>query len=223
MIVFNSTTSKGEIWFDTNWNDTANRVQVATLNNVTTLAGVTAITNTDIVVYDSTLGPAGVAGSPITLGLSDPSVDRVGPVTVTIAGIPSGWSLSEGTDNGDGTWTGESNDLASLTVISPGGYTGALVLHVAKTWTNADGSIGSPLADNVEVYATGAPIFAWSADDHLTGSSGDDLFVFSQPIGNDIIYYFDAAHDKIDLIGYSRFTSFADVQAHMANDAAGNA
>jgi hypothetical protein len=143
---------------------------------------------------------------------------------VTIAGIPSGWSLSEGADNGDGTWTVQSNDIASLTVTSPGEFTGALVLDVAETWTNADGSIGSAfVAGNVEVYAKSGPIFAWSADDHVTGSSGGDLFVFSRPIGNDIIYSFDAAHDKIDLIGYSRFTSFADVQVHMANDAAGNA
>ena len=62
-----------------------------------------------------------------------------------------------------------------------------------------------------------------SGDDNLTGSSGDDLFVFSQPIGNDTIHNFDAAHDKIDLIGYAGFTSFADVQAHLANDADGNA
>ena len=75
----------------------------------------------------------------------------------------------------------------------------------------------------MEVYAKSGPIFAWSGDDHLTGSSGNDLFVFSQPIGNDMIYGFDAADDKIDLIGYSDFTSFADVQAHMADDAEGNA
>ena len=43
------------------------------------------------------------------------------------------------------------------------------------------------------------PIFAWSGDDHLTGSSGDDMFVFSQPIGADTMQTFDAAHDKIDL------------------------
>src|SRR5262249_23165803 len=60
IIVFNSITNHGEIWFDTNWNDTANRIQVATLSNVTTLAGVTAITASDIVVYDTTLGPAGM-------------------------------------------------------------------------------------------------------------------------------------------------------------------
>ena len=29
----------------------------------------------------------------------------------------------------------------------------------------------------------GSPIFALSGDDNLTGSSGHDLFVFSQPIG----------------------------------------
>ena len=62
-----------------------------------------------------------------------------------------------------------------------------------------------------------------SGDDNLTGSSGNDLIVFSQPIGNDTIHTFDAAHDKIDLIGYAGFTSFADVQAHLANDSAGNA
>jgi hypothetical protein len=49
------------------------------------------------------------------------------------------------------------------------------------------------------------------------------MFVFSQPIGADVVHNFDAAHDKIDLIGYAGFTSFADVQGHLANDAGGNA
>ena len=57
----------------------------------------------------------------------------------------------------------------------------------------------------------------------MTGSSGHDLFVFSQPIGHDVIYSFDAASDQIDLIGYADFIGFGDIQAHMANDAAGNA
>jgi Ca2+-binding RTX toxin-like protein len=222
-IVFNSTTGKGEIWFDTDWNNTANRVQVATLNNITTLAGVAAITASDIVVYDSTLGPAGVAGSPINLGLSDPA-GHIGAVTVTIGGVPSGWTLSEGTDNGDGTWTLQASTLSTLSITSPVNYTGAMTFQVTESWTNADGSNGlSVVTDNVEAFAPGSPIFAWSGDDHLTGSSGDDLFVFSQPIGNDIIHNFDAAHDKIDLIGYAGFTSFADVQAHLANDGNGNA
>ena len=131
--------------------------------------------------------------------------------------------MSEGTDNGNGTWTVATNNIAALSITSPASYTGALVLNVAKSWTNADGSTGNAIvADNVEVYAPGNPIFAIAGDDTLTGSSGNDLLVFAQPIGNDTVHGFDAAHDQIDLIGYG-FTSFADVQAHLANDTAGNA
>ena len=137
--------------------------------------------------------PAGVAGEPINLALAQPSVDHVGPVTLTIAGIPTGWSLSEGADNGNGTWTVQTNDIAALAIISPVSYTGALMLNVAESWTNADGSTGSAIvSDNVEVFAKGAPIFAWSGDDTLTGAGAKDMFVFAQPIGNDIVYNFNA-------------------------------
>jgi hypothetical protein len=190
----------------------------------------------------ATSWPAGVAGEPINLALTDPSADHVGAVTVTIAGVPAGWTLSEGTHNADGTWTVQTSNIAALAITSPTDYTGTLVLNVAESWTNADGSTGNAfVSDNVEVYAQGATtdvyaqgattevyaqgatIFAWSGNDTLTGSSGDDLFVFSQPIGNDTVHNFDVAHDKIDLIHYAGFQSFADVQAHLANDAAGNA
>jgi hypothetical protein len=190
----------------------------------------------DVVVNDGTVNsvphsvtisvaaPAGVAGEPINLALTDPSADHVGAVTVAIAGVPAGWTLNEGTKNGDGTWTVQTNNIATLSITSPGDYTGALVLNVTQSWTNADGSTGTALvADNVEVFAPGAPIFAWSGDDHLTGSSGDDLFVFAQPIGDDIIHTFDAAHDQVDLIGFAGIAGFADVQEYLASNAAGEA
>ena len=98
------------------------------------------------------------------------------------------------------------------------------MLHVTETWTNADGSTGSAVvADNVEAYAPGSPIFALSGDDHLTGGGANDLFVFAQPIGNDTIYNFNTASDKIDLVTFTGFTSFGDIQAHTADDANGNA
>ena len=75
----------------------------------------------------------------------------------------------------------------------------------------------------MESYAAGSPVFALAGDDYLTASSGNDLLVFAQPIGHDTIYSFDAAHDQIDLIGYAGFTSFADIQAHLAEDAYGDA
>ncbi|MCK1658475.1 VCBS domain-containing protein [Bradyrhizobium sp. 151] len=168
--------------------------------------------------------PAGTAGEAINLALPDQSLDHLVAVTANISGIPSGWILSEGAVNSDGSWTVVTNDIASLAITSPSNYTGALVLNVTETWTNTDGSTGSAIAiDNVEAYAPGSPIFALSGDDNLTGSSGHDMFVFSQPIGHDVIYSFDATSDRIDLIGYANFTGFGDIQAHMANDAAGNA
>ncbi|RJT40545.1 adhesin [Mesorhizobium waimense] len=171
----------------------------------------------------SGLKPAGTSGEPINLALTDPSHEGA-LITVTVKNVPSGWTIDGATHNADGTWTIETNDLHGLTVTTPSEFAGAAVLDVQMTWTNADGTTGSmSVADNVEAYAPGSPIFAWSGDDVLTGSSGNDLFVFSQPIGNDTVHSFDTAADKIDLIGYSGFASFADVQAHMADDGNGNA
>jgi hypothetical protein len=118
----------------------------------------------------------------------------------------------------------QTNDIAALSITAPVSYTGALVLNVTEIWTNADGSSSSTaVLDNVEVFAKGAPIFAWSGDDTLTGASANDLFVFAQPIGNDTIYNFNAASDKIDLIGFNNVTSFSDIQANLTDDASGNA
>ncbi|WP_453955201.1 Ig-like domain-containing protein [Bradyrhizobium sp. USDA 377] len=167
--------------------------------------------------------PAGIAGEPINLGLTDPTGNH-GEVSITIAGVPSDWTISGGTNNSDGSWTLVTNDVGSLTVTTPLSYSGALVLNVVETWMNADGSTGrATVLDNVEAYAPGNPIFAISGDDNLTASSGNDLLVFSQPIGHDVVYSFDLIHDKIDLIGYAGFTAFTDIQAHAANDAVGNA
>ncbi|RQY33825.1 Ig-like domain repeat protein [Burkholderia stagnalis] len=167
--------------------------------------------------------PAGVAGSEINLALADPS-GHASDLAVTIAGIPSGWTLNAGTDLGSGAWLVPTNDLGALTVTPPASFTGATVLTVTETWTAADGSHQAvTVADNVEAFAANAPIFAWSGDDQLTGSAGHDLFVFAQPIGNDTLHNLDLAADKIDLVGFTGITSFSDVQAHMTDDANGNA
>ncbi|WP_217578042.1 VCBS domain-containing protein [Mesorhizobium sp. GbtcB19] len=166
--------------------------------------------------------PAGVAGEPINLALIDPSDGQT--VTVTVKDLPSGWIIDGATQNADGSWTVQSNAVHELTVTTPADFVGAAVLDVHLTWTNADGTTGSvSIADNVEAYAQGSPIFAWSGDDVLTGSSGHDLFVFSQPIGNDTVHSFDAAADQIDLIGYNGLATFGDLQTHIADDAHGNA
>jgi hypothetical protein len=158
------------------------------------------------------------------LGLTDPTADPTDTITVTLAGVASGWIVNGGTDLGNGSWVVQTNVPDGLTITSATGFVGASLMQVTESWTNADGSTGSlSFGDNVEAYSPSSPIFALSGDDNLTGSSGHDLFVFSQPIGHDVIYSFDAASDQIDLIGYADFTGFGDIQSHTANDAAGNA
>ena len=184
-------------------------------------------TDTDRVAIQVTqvgTAPAGVAGEPINLGLAAELANDGAVVTMTIADIPSGWTVNGGTLLDDGTWTVQTSDPASLTVTSPVDFTGAMLLNVTESWTRADGSTATAtISDNVEAYSTGSPIFALSGDDFLTASSGKDLLVFSQPIGHDTVYDFAASQDQIDLIGYTGFTSFADVQEHLTEDTNGNA
>ena len=166
------------------------------------------------------VAPAGIAGDPINLALTDPSGGQAtGPITLTVTGVPSDWSLNQGTNNGNGSWTVETNDLSALTVTTASTYAGAMVLGVTETWTNADGSTGTAvLSDNVEAYAPGAPIFAISGNDTLTGAGGNDFFVFAQPIGMDAIHNFNTATDKIDLMGFAGIASFGDLAIAAASN-----
>lgn len=51
VLVFNSTTGRGELWHDNDWATTANRDHVATFDNVVNLTGVTGFSNTDFVEF----------------------------------------------------------------------------------------------------------------------------------------------------------------------------
>ncbi|KRQ08298.1 beta strand repeat-containing protein [Bradyrhizobium manausense] len=166
--------------------------------------------------------PAGVAGAPINLALSDPTGSNT-QVTLQISNTPSDWTVSGAFKSSDGSWSMTTSDIGELTISTPSTYSGAHVVTVTETWINADGKAGTAvISDNIEAFAPGSPIFAWSGDDTLTGSSGHDTFVFSRPIGNDVLHSFEVSSDTIDLISYG-WHSFSDVQAHTADDANGNA
>ena len=47
--------------------------------------------------------------------------------------------------------------------------------------------------------------------------------MFAQPIGDDTIYNFNVATDKIDLIGFAKIASFSDIQANIVEDSNGDA
>ncbi len=171
--------------------------------------------------YTGHVIPAGVAGAPINLALTNPAADQNADITVTITDMPAAWVLDGGKQNADGSWTVQTSDLSSLAVTAPLDFAGATVLNVMETWANRDGSTSLVhVADNVEAYAPGNPIFALPGEDNLTGSAGDDLFVVGADLGNDTIYDFNATTDKIDLVGL-KLTSFGDL--HIADDGNGDA
>ena len=161
---------------------------------------------------------AAIAGELINLALTDPSADQVGAVTLTITGVPADGTLSEGTGNGDGSGTAQTDNTAALSIMSPDNNSGATVLDVMDTGTGVDTGIAI-VADNVD--AKGSPIFASSADDTLTASSGSDPIVFAQPIGNDTIHDFDVTADKIDLVGFDSISGFDDAQSGLTSNSNG--
>ena len=86
------------------------------------------------------------------------------------------------------------------------------MLGVTETWTNADGTYGNRNdCGQRRSLCAGLADLCLAGNDTLTGAGGNDLFVFAQPIGNDTIYNFNAASDKIDLIGFAGIASFSDL------------
>jgi hypothetical protein len=191
-------------------------------NNASLTATVTDAAGNTQTQTISASAPAGVAGNGIALALVSPTGAMGGPVAITADGLPSNWTLNSGTRIGSNAWQVQANDPASLTVTTPTTFVGATVLQIRESWINTDGSTASAyVADNVEAYTPGSPIFALSGDDNLTGSTANDLFVFAQPIGNDTVFDFDPASDTIDLIGFTGIAGFSEL--HIADDTQGNA
>ncbi|UPK25389.1 VCBS domain-containing protein [Bradyrhizobium sp. 195] len=223
-VFHNSTVGHAQVYYDPNPSVAGGAILVADLDNLTTLASITGAFSAADFAFGTALAPAGVSGQPINLGLTDSPANEGQFATVTVASMPAGWTLNGGTLLPDGKWTIETTDVSSLTVTSPVSFAGALHLDVTVTRMQPDGSaVIETFADNVEAFAAGSAIIAISGDDYLTASSDSDLLVFSQPIGHDVIYNFEMAHDQIDLIGYAGFKTFADVQAHLSTDNDGNA
>ena len=83
---------------------------------------------------------AGDANGPISLFISSVLPTPLGAesLTITIADVPQGATLSAGTDNGDGSWTLVESDLPGLTLTPPLHSTDDMVLKV--TATSSDGT-----------------------------------------------------------------------------------
>ena len=107
---------------------------------------------------DQSTGTAtGDADTAIALDISSALTDTDGSesLSVTISGVPTGATLSAGTDNGDGTWTLDpaNGDLSNLTMTPPLSFSGAIALAVVATALDGTDTAAASGAIDVTVTA----------------------------------------------------------------------
>ena len=121
---------------------------VAAANNAARSAAPADVTAPDLTVT----GASGNEDGAIALNISSALVDGT-DLSVTISGLPSGASLSAGTDNGDGTWTLTQDQLSGLTVTPPSNDSSDFTLSV--TATASDGSSSAASVQTLTVSVEG--------------------------------------------------------------------
>ncbi|RCK35069.1 hypothetical protein TH19_15260, partial [Thalassospira profundimaris] len=89
----------------------------------------------------ATLDVADASGredSAIALDIDTELLDGSESISVTITGVPDGATLSAGTDNGDGTWTLNPEQLEGLTITPAADFSGEIDLTVMVSTTDGD-------------------------------------------------------------------------------------
>ena len=75
----------------------------------------------------------GIAGAQIPLALHAGLTDADGSesLSVLVHGVPAGFALSAGTNNGDNSWTLSASDLAAVKLVTPPAFNGNLTLYAS--------------------------------------------------------------------------------------------
>ncbi|OBS95684.1 polymer-forming cytoskeletal family protein [Vibrio tasmaniensis] len=155
------------------------------------------IDNIEITVSDADYQIIGTEDTPVPLDIDAALTDTDGSenLAILIEDVPEGSSLSAGTDNGDGTWSLQPEELAGLEFIPSGDFNGDVVLTVNATSTDVDTGTTATATQDVTIHispANDAPevdgdISAVTAEDnsitltqeqlleHAVDIDGDDL------------------------------------------------
>ena len=122
---------------------------VATLNvDVTGVAGTPVVTVQDITGDEDT-------AIQMDLTVQFPDMDGSEIQTITISGMPTGATLSAGTDNLDGTWTLIPADLVNLSITPPADSNVDFSLTVTATATEDDGDTVTSVPETFIVDVVG--------------------------------------------------------------------
>ncbi len=96
----------------------------------------------------STAASVGLIDTAISLTLSGALADTDGSETLSfvVRGMPAGFALNHGSDNGDHSWTLTPAELSGLTLTTPYGYEGNLHLTLTAVSHEADGGLAASAA-----------------------------------------------------------------------------
>jgi len=109
---------------------------------------------------------SGDEDSAIALDITSALTDSSETLSITVSGVPTGATLSAGTDNGDGSWTLTPAQLSGLTLTPPSDSDADFTLTV--TATSTDGSDTAQTVDTFDVtvnaVAPGLVATPWTED-----------------------------------------------------------
>ncbi len=126
-----------------------------------TVAGVADLPTLDV---SSSLMTTSYAATAVNFPSTITSAIQSG-YTVTVSGVPTGATLSAGTNNGDGTWTVPGASAATLTITPPANYSGSVSL--TATVINPNGGTSTPIS---ATFNSGLDGFSY-ADGSFGGST----------------------------------------------------
>ncbi|MEQ8528372.1 Ig-like domain-containing protein, partial [Thalassospira sp.] len=99
------------------------------------------------------LDASGREDTAIALNIDTELLDDSESLSITIKGVPDGATLSAGTDNGDGTWTLDPDQLEGLTITPADDFSGEIDLTVLVSTT--DGSDTAVVMEEIKVDVEG--------------------------------------------------------------------
>lgn len=160
----------------------------------------------------------------ISLDLSAALKDTDGSesIAIEISGVPDGATLSAGTDNGNGTWSLEADDLSNLTMTPPADFYGQIDLTMTATVTDEGGDthvsnhpFSVSVSDVIDLTIEGS-----DSRETLRGEAGEDD-VIDAGGNNDTVYAGDGDDTVFGGSGHDRLyggTGTDDLQGGSGDD-----
>ncbi|MEQ8320498.1 MAG: tandem-95 repeat protein, partial [Rhodospirillales bacterium] len=146
----------------------------------------------------------------ITSALSD--ADGSETLSVTVAGVPAGATLSAGADNGDGSWTLSANELAGLTISVPGEGEGAIDLTVTATATELSNGNAAAVSQTLTLIPYPQPVAEDASVDVNEDTGFNGQLVAADPNGDAVTFSVQTgpAHGSVNINSDGSYTYTPD-------------